>query len=53
VTVIPCKALIMLVSRTDAVGTAVEALSPEVVGIISSQDFSDRWPGRARTWSPG
>ena len=38
-TVIPCKALIMLVSRTDAVGTAVEALSPEVVGIISSQDF--------------
>ncbi len=38
-TVIPCKALIMLVSRTDAVRTAVEALGPEVVGIISSQDF--------------
>ncbi len=38
-TVIPCKALIMLVSRTDAVRTAVEALEPEVVGIISSQDF--------------
>lgn len=36
---VPCKALIMLVSRTDAVGTAVEALEPEVVGIISSQDF--------------
>ncbi len=38
-TVISCKALIMLVSRTDAVETAVEALEPEVVGIISSQDF--------------
>ncbi len=38
-TEIPCKALIMLVSRTDAVRTAVEALGPEVVGIISSQDF--------------
>lgn len=36
---ISCKALIMLVSRTDAVRTAVEALGPEVVGIISSQDF--------------
>ncbi len=39
VNVIPCRALIMLVSRTDAVETAVEALGPEVVGIISSQDF--------------
>jgi len=39
VSTISCRALIMLVSRTDAVRTAVEALGPEVVGIISSQDF--------------
>lgn len=33
------KALIMVVSRTDAIETAVEALRPEVVGVISSQDI--------------
>src|SRR5215210_1649685 len=33
------KALIMVVSRTDAVETAVNTLTPEIVGIISSQDF--------------
>jgi hypothetical protein len=38
VTVILCKALIMMVSRTEAIETAVEALQPEVVGVISSQD---------------
>ncbi len=38
-TVIPCKALIMVVSRTDAVEVAVEELKPEVVGVIVSQDI--------------
>jgi hypothetical protein len=38
-TVVPCKALIMVVSRTDAVEIAVEALEPEVVGVILSQDI--------------
>jgi CRISPR-associated protein (TIGR02710 family) len=37
-TVVPFKALIMVVSRTEAIETAVEALQPEVVGVISSQD---------------
>lgn len=35
----PCKALIMVVSRTDAIETAVNALVPEIVGVIFSQDF--------------
>jgi CRISPR-associated protein (TIGR02710 family) len=39
VTMVPCKALIMVVSRTEAIETAVEALQPEVVGVISSQDI--------------
>jgi CRISPR-associated protein (TIGR02710 family) len=38
VTEISCKALITVVSRTEAIDTAVEALRPEVVGVISSQD---------------
>jgi len=38
-TVVPCRALIMVVSRTDAVEVAVEALRPEVVGVILSQDI--------------
>ncbi len=38
-TVDACKALVMVVSRTDAVETAVESLRPEVVGVISSQDI--------------
>lgn len=38
-TTLLCKALIMVVSRTDAVETAVESLRPEVVGVISSQDI--------------
>ncbi len=38
-TVVPCKALIMVVSRTDAVQLAVEELEPEVVGVIVSQDI--------------
>jgi CRISPR-associated protein (TIGR02710 family) len=33
------KALIMVVSRTDAVEVAVEELKPEVVGVILSQDI--------------
>lgn len=33
------KALIMVVSRTDAVEVAVEELKPEVVGVIVSQDI--------------
>lgn len=37
-TEISCKALITVVSRTEAIDTAVEALRPEVVGVISSQD---------------
>jgi CRISPR-associated protein (TIGR02710 family) len=38
-TVVPCRALIMVVSRTDAVEVAVEELRPEVVGVILSQDI--------------
>lgn len=38
-TVIPCKGLIMVVSRTDAIETAVETLRPKVVGVILSQDI--------------
>ncbi len=38
-TVVPCKALIMVVSRTDAVEVAVDELKPEVVGVIVSQDI--------------
>jgi hypothetical protein len=39
VTPVSCKALIMVVSRTDAVEVAVENLRPEVVGVIVSQDI--------------
>jgi hypothetical protein len=38
-TVIPCKALIMVVSRTDAIEVAVDQLKPEAVGVILSQDI--------------
>lgn len=38
-TVLSCKALIMVVSRIDAVEVAVEELRPEVVGVIVSQDI--------------
>ncbi len=34
-----CRALVMVVSRTDAVEVAVEELGPEVVGVILSQDI--------------
>lgn len=33
------KALIVVVSRTDALERSVDVISPEVVGVISSQDF--------------
>lgn len=33
------KALIVVVSRTDALERSVDVIAPEVVGVISSQDF--------------
>jgi CRISPR-associated protein (TIGR02710 family) len=39
VTEISCKALITVVSRTEAIDTAVEELKPEAVGVILSQDI--------------
>ena len=38
-TAVSCKALIMVVSRPDAVEVAVGELKPEVVGVIVSQDI--------------
>jgi CRISPR-associated protein (TIGR02710 family) len=36
---VSCKALIMVVSRTDAIEIAVQELKPEAVGLILSQDI--------------
>ncbi len=37
--VIPCRAVIMVVSRIDAIEVALRTLQPEVVGLIASQDI--------------
>lgn len=39
---VPCKALITVVFRTDAVETAVEELGPRLEGIVSGRRFQER-----------
>lgn len=38
-TAVHCRALIMVVSRTDAIEIAVQELEPEIVGVIVSHDI--------------